>query len=336
MSDGGVTRRIFIKSVVAAAGTAAIGGCEKLSERACAEKNQALDAGQRDLKGNAAGSCSADNDRLVIPSWFYEQFDADFNCAVPEKGFNGWKKAELEYSLKHTALVSMHAWDTGTSQQYPGWWRCAPYMVRADKILKNVYPELLKTVRESGMRVFHVVGGSNDYWKKYPGYKYTCSICNNAARKYEPAVADECSQKLWKFKEANAMGAHNSGDTKLGFKRMDFPQEAMPLDNEPIAENAGQLFAVCKQYSINHLIYCGFAINWCLQDSPGGMVDMSRHGLICSTIRQATTAVESKESAAGEMAKEETLWKIALGFGFVFDLNDFTGALKKTASVQTV
>jgi hypothetical protein len=328
MSDGGVTRRIFIKNVVAAAGAAAIGGCQGLSERACTGKNQAPDVGQQGSRSCAAGSCPTGNDKLIIPSWYYEQFDADFNCEVPEKGFNGWKKTELEYSLTHTALVSMHAWDTGTAEQYPGWWRCAPYMVRANKILKEVYPELLKTARESGMRVFHVVGGSDDYWKKYPGYKYTCSICNNAARKYEQTAADACSQKLWKFKEANAMGAHNSADTRLGFKRMDFPKEAMPLDNEPIAENAEQLFAVCKRHSINHLIYCGFAINWCLQNSPGGMVDMARYGMICSTIRQATTAVESKESASGELAKEETLWKIALGFGFVFDLQDFTTALR--------
>jgi hypothetical protein len=53
------------------------------------------------------------------------------------------------------------------------------------------------------------------------------------------------------------------------------------------------------------------------------MLDMSRRKVFCSTIRQATTAVESKESARKESHKEEALWRIGLDFGFVFDLEDF-------------
>ena len=62
--------------------------------------------------------------------------------------------------------------------------------------------------------------------------------------------------------------------------------------------------------------------------SPGGMIDMSRHGIICSVIRQAVTAVENKESARFESHKEEAFWRIALAFGFVFDTADFLEAIR--------
>ncbi|MHB8865809.1 MAG: hypothetical protein ACYC6N_25805, partial [Pirellulaceae bacterium] len=80
---------------------------------------------------------------------------------------------------------------------------------------------------------------------------------------------------------------------------------------------------------INHLVYFGFAINWCLLMSPGGMLEMSRHGVMCSAIRQATTAVESRESARQQWAKELGLWRVALAWGFVFDVDDLVAALAR-------
>ena len=103
---------------------------------------------------------------------------------------------------------------------------------------------------------------------------------------------------------------------------------------DPRPENAGrrinshQLNAVCREKGIWHLVYIGFAINWCLLASPGGMIDMSRMGYVCSTIRQATTAVENKETCSEEWAKEVALWRVALMFGYVFDVDPFVAALQ--------
>ncbi|MFO8079566.1 MAG: hypothetical protein R6V07_04585, partial [Armatimonadota bacterium] len=66
--------------------------------------------------------------------------------------------------------------------------------------------------------------------------------------------------------------------------------------------------------------------------SPGGMADMSRHGIMCSTIREATTAVENAETAREELAKQIALWRVALAFGYVFDLEDFLAALERIDS----
>ena len=76
----------------------------------------------------------------------------------------------------------------------------------------------------------------------------------------------------------------------------------------------------------------GFALNWCLLMSPGGMVDMARHGCLCSTIREATTAVENRETARQELEKQQALWRVALEFGFVFGLEDFLAALSNITS----
>ena len=100
------------------------------------------------------------------------------------------------------------------------------------------------------------------------------------------------------------------------------------MGDELIAEDGHQLAAVCHAHGINHLVYIGFAINWCLLMSPGGMVDMGRYGIMCSTIREAVTAVENAETARTEREKQQALWRVALNFGFVFGVDDFTKMVK--------
>jgi hypothetical protein len=57
------------------------------------------------------------------------------------------------------------------------------------------------------------------------------------------------------------------------------------------------------------------------------MVDMHRHGVLCSVIRDATTAVETRETARSQLAKELGLWRVSVQFGFVFESRDVIHAL---------
>ncbi len=85
---------------------------------------------------------------------------------------------------------------------------------------------------------------------------------------------------------------------------------------------------------MNHLLYAGFAINWCLLLSPGGMAEMQRYGLMCSAFRDAVTAVENRETARTELCKEIALWRVALAFGFVFTTTDFIAALAQRGAAK--
>ena len=270
---------------------------------------------------------------LTIPTWYYQQFDADYELDVPEEGFGGWRKANLEFSRKHIAVVVMHAWDLGTREKFPGWWRAVPYAPRSQKILHEVFPQLLEKIRCSKIPLFHVVGGKNEYWKDLRGYKHAVSLAGPDNKAFEQIATDPLREKLTAFRQKHCfVGQHNRKDVEQGFELLDFAEQARPEGDEGIAENSRQLFALCKERGINHLIYCGFAINWCLLLSPGGMAEMQKYGLLCSALRQATTAVENKETARNELCKEIALWRVALAYGFVFDVDDFINAIKSYRS----
>jgi len=264
---------------------------------------------------------------------YYQHFDADYERDVPEEGFGGWKNAVVDFATDHTALVVMHAWDAGTRDEFPGWHRVVPYIPRADRICREVFPPLLKAVRASKLPLFHVVGGG-DYYKELPGYKHAVESAGPHPPAFEKVDDDPLRAKLAQFRsEKGFPGTHNQEDIRHGFARLDFPAEARPLDAEGVAENGHQLFALCKEKGINHLIYAGFAINWCLLLSPGGMAEMQKYGVMCSALRQATTAVENGASARFELCKEIALWRVSLAFGFVLDVDDFIAALDTVPSL---
>jgi len=288
-----------------------------------------LSADAPDLLQNRSAGRGKDAERVMkIRASYYQQFDADLKLDVPGEGYGGWRTAEIEISPEHTALVVMHAWDCGTPQEFPGWYRCVEYIPRANEICRAVFPRLLTAVRSSPLKLFHVVSHSG-YYENYPGYKRAVKLAGPAPPEHEQAPTDPVIERLRQFRAENVfVGRHNQEDVDRGFKRLDFAPEAMPLGDEGIAATSEQLFALCKESGVSHLIYAGFAIDNCLLLSPGGMSDMSRRGIMCSTIRQAVTAVENKETARKELAKEIALWRVALLYGFVFDLEDFISALE--------
>jgi nicotinamidase-related amidase len=267
-----------------------------------------------------------------LPADYYQQFDADYARDVPGEGYGGWKRAEIEIAPEHTAVVVMHAWDCGTREQFPGWYRCVEGIPRATEICRTVMPPLLAAVRRSGIMLIHVVS-SGSYAKDCPGYQRAVKMAGPTTA-VEQIPPDPVLDALQAFKrEHGFVGTHNQADVAAGFKRLDFAPETRPVGDEGVAENAEQLFALCKPSGINHLIYAGFAVNWCLLMSPGGMLDMKRRGFMCSALRQAVSAVENKETARREFGKEMALWRVSVGFGFVFNVDDFIRALDSPSSI---
>jgi nicotinamidase-related amidase len=272
------------------------------------------------------------NRTLRLQTQYYQQFDADLSLDVPGEGYAGWKTAPLDFDFDRTALVVMHAWETGTAEQYPGWYRAVEYIPRAQTIARDVFPPLLTAVRKSGMTLYHVISGGHHNKQALPGYERAVLLSKELGFKQpEPKridVDDPNMEQLNAFRRQNVfVGPHNVDDCNRGMKTLTFDKHAIPQGEEGVAEDAQQLAALCQADGITHLVYVGFAINWCLLMSPGGMLDMSRHGLMCSAIRQATTAVENKETARNEINKAQALWRVALAFGFVFDVDDFKRAL---------
>ena len=248
---------------------------------------------------------------------------ATFKCQVSTyqqfvpRGDDGWRRTTQEFSANHTAVVVMHAWAPPPPDQLLGWHRAVPYMRDATEVLPQVFPSLLTAVRDQGLPVFHVTG------------------CGPDATPAEPAVpTDPTWESLHEFCQNHVFpGAANLTDISTGRETRHIAPEAAALPGEGTAETPAALHELCQARGINHLIYIGFAINWCLLMSPGGMVDMKRYGYLCSTIAEAVVAVENEVTEPHRIDYHQALWRVAVEFGFVFHHREFIAALSNSKTV---
>lgn len=264
---------------------------------------------------------------MKLPAHYYRQHDADLCRDVPEESFGGWATTTVEINPVRTALVVMHAYDCGTPEEFPGWFRCCPENIAAARVAATVLTPLLAAVRAAGWPVLHVAAGMS-YCRGMPGYARAVALAGPEPELAHKAVRDPVSERLQQARRELAFpGAHNQADCDHGWQHTGFLPAAAPIGNEGIAANAHQLAALATTASVNHLIYTGFFLDWCLLMAHGGMVDMARRGFICSVIRDGVVAVENRESAPQRLALAIGLWRVSLEFGFVFDASDFCQAL---------
>jgi len=264
---------------------------------------------------------------LTVPARLYQSFDADIAADVPAESIGGWKTADVELPLADTAIVSMHAWDVGTAEETPARHRICEYHARTQHILDNVYPPLLGAARNAGMTVLHVVAGE-DYYSHLPGYQKALALApEEQLYSGEAPHSDNTVALRAMNNRLGHIGAHNQRELATYNRPLNFAPQAMPVGDEGIAANSNQLSALCKEAGVNHLLYIGFALNWCLLTSPAGMNEMHRKWYLCSTISDATTALENRDSAREEKHKEYGLWRVASGFGFVFDAQSLIAQL---------
>jgi len=274
--------------------------------------------------------------RIEVPTWYYAHFGADYSLEVPAEGYGGWKKATLPLSLEHTALCVMHAWDNPDQEQFPGIYSAVEYLPRAREIYKERMPAMLKAAREAGIRIIHIE--TSEYVHKYDAYRQTQDLIRDQLAHSRQArdfamprpAGDPVYHALQGFRwEHVHPGRANAQDIAGAVAVRDIHESVKPLPGEYMVLDSDELQAVCARHDINHLIYTGFAINYCILMSPGGMIDMSRRGFLCSTVKELTTAVENDFSARDELAKKIALWNVALTFGFVYEQADLEKALKE-------
>jgi len=251
---------------------------------------------------------------------YYDQTSADVTLPVPGHGYGGWKTAELDFDLDTTAIVVMHAVYLGMPEEYPGMFRSCEYIPRSYEIDRTVFPQLMSAVRKSGLKVFHVS------FFDHPMYNLPDFVSEDLKFSYPYIKQSETTLNVFRFKsEYNWPGKQNFEDRAKSLENADFLPNSRPIPGEPIVTNTNQLFNLCQKAGIDHLVYIGYCTDACIQSSACGMTDMVRRGFLCTIIREATTAVENKETCEHQLTKERAL----TGIGLIFTLDDFIEGLNK-------
>ena len=276
----------------------------------------------------AAQPPSAPGRVVRCPASYYQQFDADYAPRGAGRGLR-WLAAHRDRTRPRPHGVGLHArLGDGHSRAVSRLVPCRRvHSPRSGNLPHGLPPAPDRGAQRGGHAV--PCRRRRELLPDVAGLPGAATLAGPPPPAPETVPADASLKKLQELRNQRVfVGPHNAADVQRGFAKLDFPAEARPVGDEGVAESGHQLLALCKHHGINHLVYFGFAINWCLLMSPGGMLDMSGHGVMCSAIRQATTAVENRESARQQWAKELGLWRVALAWGFVFDVDDLVACAR--------
>ncbi len=299
------------------------------------EKNKTGDGVETLFNGGAVvedtstGAKVREGSVLEVPTMYYQQYGAD-----PSLGddaaltYGGWKKADLPLNAEKTAIVVMHAAYVGEAETAPEQFQYCEYVPRSYRIAEENFGTVLDAARAAGIKIYHVPFGTG-YYEEMPGYTETQAI--GAEPKYTPrdrAAKDDVLSELRNFKDNNVTPGPNAWDGIIAARKkyLNFLPEAMPEGNEPICTTSNELAAVAIRDGINHLIYMGFAVDSCLLSDEGGMLGMTRHGFMCSAIKDCVTAVENRESTPSKHHTDTALWRVSDNYGLVYEGKDLADA----------
>ena len=98
--------------------------------------------------------------KIYLPTNYYRQFSGDHTKPYPAESYGGWQKEMLPIETDTTAIVCMHAWDTGEDGEYPGWERCVDYIPRASKICRE---DMLPIISEGDAKLSAIKENISSY-----------------------------------------------------------------------------------------------------------------------------------------------------------------------------
>jgi len=290
--------------------------------------------------GDKAVAVSKTKKIVKLPWHFYQHYPADFTAwSRAAKGFKGWASEVREMDINKTALLLMHLPDAGLTPDSE-WGPNSPrpdllgtveWVPRTMELCTHRLPPLVTEARKAGVQVVHVYGGIGDP-------KEPCSARSLAEVGSPPPPDEDRITPGPKVSERHTLDVFGTNFSRPpgspDHTTNGLPEVLRPQSNDLVVAESWQLHRLRKSRGITHLIYSGWALNWCLWFSPCGMSDMQRKGYLCSTVRGGCVAIENRESADTESNLEYAYWKTTTMFGYIFDLHELTAALEQMVAVK--
>ena len=219
--------------------------------------------------------------------------------------------------IKQTALVLVDLWNL---HHIEGW------IDRANSITKRIILPVTENARSAGITVVHAPSPEvvqNQNYAHYHGHSVPPQKVDAKwppekfkSRKGEYAVFENPREQPpgldFRWRELKS---------QLGMSHLMKVHET-----DFVVATGQQLHDLCEEKELLHLIYAGFATNWCILHRDYGIIQMSNRGYNCILIRDATEGIEFPDTLDKKWATEIAIREVEQRYGFTMLSKDFTEA----------
>lgn len=255
---------------------------------------------------------------LNLPCRYYRVY-ADPGVPCVEHRFH-FVERDLPLPLAQTALVLVDVWST----HYIDSW-----LQRAKEVTQTKIVPILHAARQSGMTVIH--GPSPFIADRYLKAPPAPAPISEPVRPDWPPPAfrgiyrggDHAS--FGRDQEPILPGVYARYETEL-----DISDLVKPLQGEWIIHTGPQMHALLAEHHILHLIYVGFATNWCVVGRDYGIYAMNDRGYNIILVRDATTGIEFHDTVDTLNATAMTIREIETKNGWSTTTDAFLQAIRSS------
>lgn len=254
---------------------------------------------------------------LRLPCRYYRVFtDEDVPCL--ERNFH-YVYRELPIPVDQAALVLVDVWST---HYVESWVR------RAREITQTKIVPVLQAARKIGMTVIHAPG-PYIVERRYKDAPRPAQLsCPSNTPDWPPSAFRDLYRygggeyaAFGRNREPRLQAAYEHYETEL-----DIAEEARPLPNELIIYTGQQMHEILAEREILHLIYVGYATNWCILGRDYGVIAMSRMGYNIILVRDATAGLEFHDTYETMAATEMAIRDIEVKSGWTTTTESFLEA----------
>ena len=239
---------------------------------------------------------------------------------------------EVRWSIavQETALVLVDCWDN-----YP----LESHRTRAEKICRTKIKPVLETCREIGVAVVHAPSPS--WAENYPAFRYRPGPSTLDSKQDEKPPNQSASGVDWPPQSLTAKGEFfipNGRSAEPMLKdwhdenhpdKYRISASIEPAGDDVVISTGDELQLFCREKRIRHLVYAGFATNFCVLNRDYGVLSMRVRGYNIVLIRDATTALESCETVHGLWATRAAVFSFEVGTGVTVTAETFLHACTK-------
>lgn len=256
---------------------------------------------------------------LEMPCRHYRVYtDADVPCR--EENFHFVEKS-LALPAAQTALVLVDVWAT----HYIDSW-----LQRAADITREKIVPLMAAARQAGALVVHAPSPFV-VERHHPASMPAAAAGVAGTDSWPPAGF----RGIYRGGEYEAFG--RSPEPRLAAAQARYETElkiadiAAPQGDDEVIADGDQLHELLKARGILHLVYAGFATNWCVIGRDYGIIAMNGRGYNIVLVRDATTGVEFHDTVAQETATQIAIREIETKYGWSTTTADFVAAANSRA-----
>lgn len=220
------------------------------------------------------------------------------------------RHVQMPLPVEQTALVLVDMWDNHFIESW---------LERAVQITKEQVVPVLDASRAAGLTIVHAP--SPPVAEQFEQLKRHVPPVPNAPSAWPPA---EFRSRQGEYAAFRGPRAQPPGIPNLD--RLGMSPHIDVQDGEFVVATGEQLHALLAARGILHLVYAGFATNWCILNRDYGMRAMAGRGYNMILLREATAGVEFPDTVAQGLATEMAVREVEQQLGFSAATADFLAA----------